>query len=245
VTPTAPLVGTAAAGTELIWFVGFVLFAVLSVWMAVVARRIAGASPESQASLWGYYTFVGVTGLLVGVAGAARVTLAEPPTAVAALVPTLLLGYLFACALSMREAQYNAVFSNTEIERFSDYPTRRGAEVGIVVGILGVGLPPLVVGPSLSAVLTLLLAPAIVGYGAYYFREHLRGAATQGTLVDTLVRHVLLTLVFLAVTAVSTALLLVSPETAVLDSLGATFLLLGTASLIAVVIKFRQHAVSV
>ncbi|MEZ3144194.1 hypothetical protein [Halobaculum sp. MBLA0143] len=243
-TPTAPLVGT-AAGTELIWFVGFVLLAVLSAWMAFVARRIAGAAPESQSSLWGYYTFVGLAGLLVGAVGAGRVSLSAPPTAVAALVPTLLLGYAFGCALSMREAQYNAVFSNTELERFGDYPTRRGAEVGIVVGILGVGLPPLVIGPSLSAALTILLAPGIVVYGGYFFREHLRGTATQGTLVDTLVRHVLLTLVFVSAAAVSTALLLVSPETAVLDSLGATFLLLGTASLIAVVIKFRQHAVSV
>ncbi len=240
----APLVGT-APGTRLIWFVGFVLMAALSLWMAIVARRIATASPDSQRSLWGYYTLVGAVGAVVGGVGAGRTALAEPPTAVAALVPTLLLGYTFVCALSLREAQYNAVFSNTELERFGDYPTRRGAEVGIVVGILGVGLPPLFVTPLVSAAIAVLLVPAIVVYGGYFFREHLRGTATQGTLVDTLVRHVLLTLVFLSGTTLATAVLLVAPDAVIVDSLGATMLLLGTASLVAVVVKFRQHAVSV
>jgi hypothetical protein len=245
-TPDAlvPLVGT-TPGTNLIWFVGFVLLGALSAWMATLAYRISGASPESQGSLWWYFTLIGIVGTLVGGVGGARVTLAEPPLAFRALVPTLLLGYVFVCALTLREAQYNAVFSNTELDRLGEYPTRRGVEVGIVVGILGVGIPPLFFDGTLSAVLSILLVPAVVGYGGYYFQQHLRGSATQGTLIDTLMRHLLLTLVFLSLVVVATAVLLVSPQEVLFDSLGATFLLMGTSSLVAVVIKFRQHAVAV
>jgi hypothetical protein len=240
---SVPLIAS-TEGTTLIWFMGFVLLAVLSLWLSVAASRVMDNSPESQSTLWLYFVFIGVSGLIVGSVGTLRVALGTVPTAIDVLVPTLLFGFVFACALTIREAQFNAVFANTESERFSEYPIRRIAEIGIVVGIVLVGIPPLFVGPTFSAVLTILLVPAVIVYGVYYFQEHLRGSASHGTLIDTLVRHVLLTLVFLSLAVMAMAVSLLFPDSVLFDSLGATFLLIGTSSLVGVLIKCRQHASS-
>lgn len=240
-TTFVPLIG-GAEGTTLIWFVGFVLLSVLSLWLTYVAYRVSESSPASQDSLWSYYVLVGGVGLLVGIIGSIRALVSDPPMAFAALLPTLLVGYTFTCALAIREAQTNAVYSNTESERFGEYPTRRGAEAGIILGILGIGLPPLFFDVTASAVLSVLLAPVVVGYGGYYFQKHIRGSATHGTLIDTLLRHTILSLVFFSLVIVGIGGLLLVPESVLLDSLGATFLVMGTTSLVAVVVKFRQHA---
>ncbi|MEZ3117697.1 hypothetical protein RYH80_17405 [Halobaculum sp. MBLA0147] len=241
--PLVPLLG--GGGTSLIWFIGFVLLAVLSGYLGYVGYRLYRTAPGSQRTLWAYFGFVGTAGVVTGGIGAFRTTLVEPPVAFAALVPTLLVGYVFACGLTLREAQYNAVFSDREIDRLGEYPTRRGIEVGIVLGIVGMGVPPLFFDGLAPAVLSVVLAPAVIVYGTYFYREHLRGAASQGTLVDTLMRHMLVTLVFYALAGVVTALLLVVPDAGALDSLGATVLTIGGGSQIAVVVKFGQHTASV
>ncbi|MFB6177755.1 MAG: hypothetical protein ABEI99_11545, partial [Halobaculum sp.] len=115
-TTLAPLIG-GAEGTTLIWFVGFVLLSVLSLWLTYVAYRVSQSSPASQETLWSYFVLVGGVGVLVGFVGSLRALVTDPPTEFAALLPTLLLGYTFTCALAIREAQTNAVYSNTESER--------------------------------------------------------------------------------------------------------------------------------
>lgn len=236
--------------TAVVWLLGYALFVSLGGWIAVLAFRIRLQVPSAETILWEYFALVGSAGLLTGLLGLLRVAGGESARAasLSGVADALLLAFALLCALSMREAYFNTVLSNTERDRGSEHRRRRALEGGFVLAVLFVGIGSIVAGITGTplavggvTVVAVAVAVAVVCYGLYFHRKRTRLPATRGTVIDTLLRQLVPALSFAGGALAVPPLLerFVAPSVA--SAVTAVLVVMAATALVSVTIKVRQH----
>ena len=234
------------AGLAFVFFVAFSLMAVLGIRFAFYAylnRSRTGI--EAQGALWTYLLAVGLTAALYGVLGVVEAATAVTSPTAAVTTPYrdgVLLAFLMTLALTMREIGTNEALVNAGRTAEEPPAARRSVEVGfgLLVGasLFGSGL----LGPvdALTAVEG-VAAAAVAGYGVTHGRRHLSRSAVRGTLLDSLLRHLLPVVAFGLLVLVVDLALLVGLTVGVVRHIQVVFVIMTATTLMTATIKLRQN----
>lgn len=235
----SPVVQTAGEGA-IVALIGYALLAVLSTRLAVLAIKTKRRGARPQSALWSYFTFAGIVGALAGALGLGELVLGG----VFRVVDTILLAFVIMIALAMREAYYNATFSNAEIDRLGEFRTRRAIEIGFVVVVVVSAIGQLLGSSGVLTSLVGVTAVVVVGYGIYFHHRRTGEPATRGTLIDSLLRQTLPALVFGGGAVAMSLLRFVGVEPVIVETTANVFVVLTAGALMTVTIKLHQHLLS-
>lgn len=238
---------TQDASLAFIFFIAFSLMAVLGIRFALYAYwNLQATDLEAQAPLWEYLLFVGLTATLYGLLGA--VETASAVTQSIAVVSTpyrdgVWLAFLLLLSLTMREIYYNHALSNDDSTE--PFANRRAVEMsfGLVVTttVFGTGLL------GVTTVLTVLegvSAVVFAGYGLEYGRRQLRRSSVRGTMIDSLLRHLLPVVTFGVLVLVVDLTIPLGLSVAVARHIQVVFVIMTATALMTATIKLRQNLAS-
>ncbi|MEF8825127.1 MAG: hypothetical protein V5A27_02120 [Halapricum sp.] len=176
-------------------FIAFVQIATLGVRFGLYAYWNGRASSDdAQTVLWGYLLLVGLAAAGYGLVGIGRIVLfadwlLELTTGFALLLVLLV-------ALTLREIEYTSTFTGETDVDPSQADTAITAAFLLAVVIVTIGLLALPDRRQAMAGLVGLAGVVFFLYGYRYGSRHLERTRIQGTLLDTLLRHLLPVLVF-------------------------------------------------
>ena len=220
-----------------IFFIALTLLATLGLRFAFYAVRNRRASDlVAEHRLWDFLAVVGLLSVVFAVLGLLEIvtTLAFPFKGAFVLAQVLLL------AITMRVLYRNVVPSTGDPHRYTRSLTRAALLVvgAVFAGLVVVGRHPALVGVlGLSA---LVFAAAGFSFGR-------RGAAAtrvQGTVVDTLLRHLLPVLLFAALVPAVDLATLAGLDRAVVLHVQVVFVIMTATTLMTATIKLRQNLAS-
>ena len=225
-----------SASLTLVFFPALVLLAVLGVRFGYYAfrnRTVAGLA--DQRPLWNMLLYVGLLAAVYGGLGVLEIvsSVQAPYKSAVILALTLLI------ALAVR--QINVI--STGAGWSTDERLVQLSFVGLVVAYLAGIL--LGLSPRLLAGIEGVGALAFLAYGARYYHEQTSRTRLQGTMIDSLLRHLLPVLAFAAlvnVTAIAYALGLVGPN--VVPHIQVVFVIMTASTLMTATIKLRQNLAS-
>ena len=231
------------AGLAFVFFIAFSLMAVLGVRFGLYAylnRRAVGI--ESQELLWTYLTAVGATAALYGLLGVVEAaTAVTRPTAIATpFRDGVLLGFLLLVSLTMREVWANATASPDGGAAATG--RHRAIDAGFAVGATGAVVTAAVVGSGVASTLVEGVGALVVaGYGLTYGGRQLGDAAVQGTMIDSLLRHLLPVTAFGLLVLVVDLATLVGLDVAIVRHVQVVFVIMTATALMTATIKLRQN----
>ncbi|MFB6084982.1 MAG: hypothetical protein ABEJ94_12135 [Halorientalis sp.] len=234
------------AGLAFVFFIAFSLMFALGIRFGLYAYlNGARTGIEAQSTLWTYLLLVGLTAALYGGLGAVEAaTAVTAPTAVV-ITPYrdgVLLTFLLALALTMREIHTNDALTNADRTTANPPAIRRSVEVGfglvVTASLFWSGL----VGPTDAlTVIEGVAALAVAGYGLTYGRRQLAGSTVRGTLLDSLLRHLLPVVAFGVLVLVVDLTLLAGLSVAVVRHIQVVFVIMTATTLMTATIKLRQN----
>ena len=220
-----------------IFFIALTLLATLGLRFGFYALRNRQASDlVSEHRLWDFLGVVGLLSVVFAVLGLLEIvtTLTFPFKQALVLAQVLLL------AVTMRVLYRSVVPTTGEPHRFTR-PLTRAASLAVLtvfVGMLLVGRHPLLVGT---------LGVSALAFAAAGFSFGRRGAAAtrvQGTVVDTLLRHLLPVLLFAALVPAVDLATLVGLDRAIVLHVQVVFVIMTATTLMTATIKLRQNLAS-
>ncbi|ACV10632.1 conserved hypothetical protein [Halorhabdus utahensis DSM 12940] len=220
-----------------IYFVGFVLIGVLGVRFGVYAlwNRRASQLP-SQASIWTYLAGVGVAAALYGIIGVLQIVTPAMP----AIRRTVLLGFVLLLALTMRLIARQATPTDDRTDETDTLrePTVLALSLVVVAVFLGE-----LAGVEERTVVALagVGAVAFTAYGYWHGRTQLSRSMVQGTMLDTLLRHLLPVLAFGAFVPVIELVVFVGIDRAIVLHVQIVFVIMAATALMTANIKLRQN----
>jgi hypothetical protein len=219
-------------------FVAMVLTTVVAVRFGYYAARNRRASVATGGDvLWEYLLAVGVVTTVYGLVGVLEIVTSVRAT----FKQGLMLAVVLLLALSVREVYYNGALS-ADAEGRGEFRGRRPLELGFV-GVVGVVIFGIGVFGLERALLALQGVGAVVfaGYGFRFGVRQTAAALVQGTMIDSLLRHLLPVLAFAAlVPAVDLATVAGLPR-AVVMHLQVVFVIMTATALMTATIKLRQN----
>jgi len=220
-------------------FIGFVLLAVSSVSFGVLARRNRRLNRfESRTVFWRYLVLTGVAGAAYGGFGVvwtvtnARLSLAFMQASLLVLIVVL--------SFAMREVYFDRADAPTE-DRFS-LETLRRVEVGFVVVILLEWLRVLLLGRS--AILRVVLGGGSLAFATYgvVFGESVQSrGTTQGTALDTLLRHLIPTLICVGLIGLGDLVGGLGVSPVIVGSVENVFVVMTATFLVTATIRLQQN----
>jgi len=220
-----------------IYFIGFVLIGVLGVRFGLYAlwNRRASQLP-SQASIWTHLTGVGGTASLYGVVGVLGIITPAMP----AIRRTVLLAFVFLLALTMRliARQGTPADDGADEDGFLRQPTVLGLSL-VVVAVLFAELAGLE--ERLIVGLAGIGGVTFAGYGYWHGRTQLSRSMVQGTMLDTLLRHLLPVLAFGAFVPAVELVVLAGIDRAIVLHVQIVFVIMTATALMTANIKLRQN----
>jgi hypothetical protein len=228
-------VAEGAEGLTLILFVAMSLLAVLGVRFTYYAHQnLRRTDIALQRSLWVLLRYTGVLAALFGLAG-----LLEIVSSLAfASKNALLLGMALLLALALRQIHITATGGGG----FLSGPLEQALRVGFVAVLLAyVGVVAVTGQTALTAVIEGLVAVAAIVYGGSYFRTQTSDSRLQGTLLDSLVRHLVPVLTFAALTGVVAFAVPLGVDRLVVMHIQVVFIIMTATSLMTATIKLRQN----
>jgi len=231
------------AGLAFVFFIAFSLMAVLGVRFGLYAylnRRAVGI--ESQERLWTYLTVVGVTAAVYGLLGVVEAATAVTGESAVATPfrDGVLLGFLLLVSLTMREVWATA--TPAADGGAATAGRHRAIDTGFAVGATGTVVTAVVVGSGVATtVVEGVGALVVVGYGLVYGGRQLGDASLQGTMVDSLLRHLLPVSTFgVLVLAVDLAIL-TGLDVVIVRHVQVVFVIMTATALMTATIKLRQN----
>lgn len=223
-------------------FIAMVLLTVISVRFGVYAlanRRATGMA--AQRVLWEYLAAVGVIATLYGLVGILEVVSSVRAT----FKQGLMLAVVLLLALSVREIYYNAGLSTDAEDREGDFRGRRPVEllfVGVVAavifGIGAIGLDDTLL--ALQGVGSLVFA----AYGFLFGRGQTAAAMVQGTMIDSLLRHLLPVMAFATLVPAVDLATVAGLDRVVVMHVQVVFVIMTATALMTATIKLRQNLAS-
>ncbi|QPV62131.1 hypothetical protein I7X12_15470 [Halosimplex litoreum] len=221
-------------------FIGLVLLTVIAARFGAYAYlNMRATGVDAQRVLWEYLLYVGAVAALYGVVGILEIvsSIRTPYKTGLVLAVVLLL------ALSVREIYFNAALSTTGAD--GAFPGRRFIEVAfvavvaaVVFGIARFGLRrPLLALQGVGAL-------AFAGYGFWFGRKQTAAAMVQGTMIDSLLRHLLPVLAFATLVPAVDIATVAGLDRVVVQHVQIVFVIMTATALMTATIKLRQNLVS-
>jgi hypothetical protein len=225
-----PVAGSASL--TLIAFPALVLVAVLGLRFAYYAARNSRATDlAAEGSLWTHLQYAGLLAALYGAFGVLEIV----STIRAAYKSAFMLATVLLFAFAVRE-----------LYRMSGGPAPSRFEqvvrVAFVLAIAGHALAGQVLQePRILAGAEGLVALAVFSYGATFYDRQTGNTQLRGTMLDSLLRHLLPVLAFGALVNVTALAQAVGVDPAVVPHIQVVFLLLTAGTLMTATIKLRQN----
>jgi hypothetical protein len=219
-----------------IFFIALALLAVLGVRFSYYAYRNRQTSePGTGEGLWELLVLAGL-----GAVGFALLGLVELLTVFALPFKMgLLLAAVFVLAVALRVLYRSVVPATAGDGADSERGLMRAAVVGVVfVGLALVGRHPLLLGIMGLSALGFALS------GGRYGRRGAAEARVQGTVVDTLLRHLLPVVLFAALVPALDLAVLVGLDRIVVLHIQVVFVIMTATTLMTATIKLRQNLAS-
>lgn len=233
------------AGLAFVFFIAFSLMVALGARFALYAylnRRAIGI--ESQRRLWTYLTLVGVTAGLYGLLGGAEAaTAVTRPTAMTTPYRDgVLLGFLLLVSLTMRAVWVNASRAATDGGQAVAPGQYRLVDGGLGAIVVGSVLAALVLGAGTATTVVEGVGAVVVsGYGLVYSRAQLGDATVSGTMVDSLLRHLLPVSTFGVLVLLVDLAIPVGLDVAIVRHVQVVFVIVTATTLMTATIKLRQN----
>jgi len=219
-----------------IFFIALALLAVLGVRFSYYAYRNRQTSePGTGEGLWELLVLAGL-----GAVGFALLGLVELLTVFALPFKMgLLLAAVFVLVVALRVLYRSVVPATAGDGADSERGLMRAAVVGVVfVGLALVGRHPLLLGIMGLSALGFALS------GGRYGRRGAAEARVQGTVVDTLLRHLLPVVLFAALVPALDLAVLVGLDRIVVLHIQVVFVIMTATTLMTATIKLRQNLAS-
>jgi hypothetical protein len=218
-----------------IFFMAVVLLGVLGLRFAVYAHlNHRRTEIEGQARLWRLLTYVGVLSVIYGVLGVLRVLSTIEPTWIGAVM----LGIILLLAFAIRQIHVTARESragNGELV----------ARLGFILVVVVIGLLHALLGPIPTvAAAEGLAALVFVGYGFTFYRDQTRSSRLQGTMIDSILRHLLPVLTFAGLVSIVNVAQPFGLEPIVVLHVQVVFVVMTASAMMTATIKLRQNLAS-
>lgn len=233
------LIGVTRVGEDptltFITFLGVSLLAALGLRFSYYANQnMRQTRIESQRQIWEYLQFIGALGAIY-----ALVWILEIITSIRIVAKNgIWLGMIFALVLSLRQISITAsgdISANaTQLDQ--------GVRLGLIVGIVVYVALTLINGEStLSALVQALAGIGFLAYGVFYFRRQISSTRLQGTMLDSLVRHLLPVLTFGALVSIVALAIPFGTSRTIVLHVQLVFLIMTATALMTATIKLRQN----
>lgn len=219
-----------------VFFVGLTILAVLGLRFAFYAHRNrVGTAVGAHSTIWRSLQYIGLLATVYGLAGVLEIvsTLELPAKNAVLLGMTLLL------AFAIRRIHRTVTWADGE----DRIPAFERLVRATFVGLVAVDLAVVSVsGPSaLTAALEGASAVAFLAYGVAFFHDQTSQARVQGTMLDSLVRHLLPVLTFASLVSVVSLAIPVGLDRAVVLHVQVVFIIMTATALMTGTIKLRQN----
>lgn len=225
------------ANLTFIFFIGLALLTVLGLRFAYYAfRNRAQTEIEMQSPIWTHLLYIGALAALYGLAGLVEIvtSLDVPYKSVVMLATTLLL------AFAIRQIHYTATSADGGAQH--THPFERFARAAFVAVVLGQAVLLFADGiTDLTATVESLGALAFLGYGLVFYRDQMSTARLQGTMLDSLLRHLLPVLAFAALVGVVNLADPFGLDRIVILHVQIVFIIMTATALMTATIKLRQN----
>lgn len=223
-----------------IFFVASAILAMVGFRFTYYAyRNRSGTEIQRQTPIWSYLVYIGLLAGSYGVAGIVDISTALDLGARSGL----LLGTTLLLAFAVRQIHDTATSADGE----SSHTSLRERSVRTVFGALVLVdvVVVFVAGQSeLTATLEGLSAIAFVAYGFVFFRDRSTVVRLQGTMLDSLVRHLLPVLTFIALVSMVNLAIPFGLERVVVLHVQVVFIIMAATALMMGTIKLRQNLAS-
>jgi hypothetical protein len=217
-------------------FIAFVLISVLGFRFAYYAWRNRRQSDVPvQREIWRYLQHIGTVALLYGAVSVLEIvsSISVPASDALLLTGTLLL------AFALRQVYLAA---NTRDQSESLYAYERPTRAVFILAVVVYALAVTVFGQTdLTAALLGGSALAYVGYGMAYFYDQTSRARLQGTMLDSLLRHLLPILTFASLVSIVTIAVPFGLERVVVMHVQLVFIIMTATGFMTATVKLRQN----
>lgn len=235
------------ASLAFIFFIAFSLMFVLGLRFAAYAYwNLTTTEIEGQRPLWEYLLFVGLAGALYGLLGGVEAVTAVTTGLTVVETPYrdgVFLAFLLLVGLTMREIYYNDALAN---ETPTDGPVdeRRPLEMGFALLVTAVVFATGVYGDiDVLTLLEGLTALVFAGYGMWYGSRQLGRSSVHGTMIDSLLRHLLPVMTFGVLVLGIDLAILSGLDELVVRHIQVVFIIMTATALMTATIKLRQNVV--
>jgi len=223
-------------------FIGAVLLVVIAARFAVYAYvNVRETRTSEQRVLWEYLFFVGAVTTLYGL-----VSVLEVVSSVRTQFKGgVMLAAVLLLALALREIYYNAALSTAAEDRSGEFRGRRGLELAFVAVVAVVVFGTAVFGLT-DALLALqgVGALAFAGYGFWFGRRQTAETMVQGTMIDSLLRHLLPVMTFATLVPAVDLATVAGLERVIVIHVQIVFVIMTATALMTATIKLRQNLAS-
>lgn len=220
-----------------IFFIGLTILAVLGLRFAYYAYRNRSETEiETQTPIWNHLAYIGTLTALFGVAGLLEIvsSLTIPYKDVAMLGATLML------AFAIREIHYTSTRADGGADR--THPFERLTRAAFVAAVFVQGVLLFQFGASdLTATVGSLSALGFLAYGISFYRDQVSQSRLRGTMLDSLLRHLLPILTFAALSVVVTLAVPFGLDRIVVLHVQVVFIIMTATALMTGTIKLRQN----
>lgn len=233
------------ANLTFVAFIAFFLIAVLGVRFGLYAYWNGKANDvDAQVPLWGYLILIGLSAALYGLVGVVRITLTVFGDSLLNLASGLMLGLVLCLALALRTVSVSAAFAGGEPASRPSSTDRALVSLFTVTVVLSTA--GMVVLPGLRrpfAAAHGLAGVAFLAYGYRFGQEQLAQVQVQGTLLDTLLRHLLPVLLFASLIPIMELTWIAGIPRTVVLYVQIVFVIMTATALMTATIKLRQNLV--
>jgi hypothetical protein len=223
-------------------FIAMVVIAVLGVRFGLYAfLNMRATELTDQRPLWEYLFYVGGVSAMYGLLGILEII----STIRTVFKQGLMLALILLVALAIREIYFNATLSNRASTRDEAFAARRPLELSFVaivaVVIFGIGIfgenPVLFLIQGFGALL-------FAGYGFWFGQQQAQESMVQGTMIDSLLRHLLPVLAFGTLVPAIDLATAAGLERIIVRHVQIIFVIMTATSLMTATIKLRQNLAS-
>ncbi|WP_336325533.1 hypothetical protein [Halovenus sp. HT40] len=221
-----------------ITFLGVSLLAALGLRFSYYANQnMRQTRIDSQRRIWEYLQFIGALGALY-----ALVWILEIVSSIR-IAPKngIWLAMIFFLVLSLRQISVTAAGDvGSELIQLD-----QAVRLGLIAGIVLYAGITLVFGESAtSAIVQGLTGIGFLAYGVVYFRRQIASTRLQGTMLDSLVRHLLPVLTFGALVSIVALAIPLGTDRTIVLHVQLVFLIMTATALMTATIKLRQNLAS-
>lgn len=223
-----------------IFFIGLAILAVLGFRFAYYAyRNRAETEIEMQTPIWTHLLYLGVLASLYGISGILEiVTSLELP-----IKSVLVLATALVLAFSIRQIHFTTTRADGGVTRASSVErVARAVFLGAVfaqsVLLVEFGLS------TVTAAVGGLSALAYLAYGLVFYHDQMAVGRLQGTMLDSLLRHLLPVLVFAAAISIVNLATAAGLDRVIVLHVQVVFIIMTATVLMTATIKLRQNLAS-